>query len=157
MNDQLNRLVQFWRTDNIAASELAVQKDIDIFNSRHSLVLPNDLVDYFKLANGTKEDYDKNFFRFYPFRKFLSIDVDLKKWRGIPDYGNIINTLEDYRNCFVFADYSIMLFSYAIRLHPFETGTNEVYTICGDKHKIISGSFGEFIDQYLEDCSATFL
>jgi hypothetical protein len=42
----------------------------------------------------------------------------LAQWDGVPDYSNIVNTLDQYENCFVFADYISHLFSYAIRL-PF--------------------------------------
>ncbi len=61
------------------------------------------------------------------------------------------NTLEGYKNCFVFGDYMFHIFSYAIRLNSSESGKNEIYIICGDKYKVIANSFSDFVRLYVSD------
>ncbi len=69
-------------------------------------------------------------------------------WNGVPDYSNIVNTLEGFQDCFVFADHMFHLFAYAIRLNKESAVKNEVYAICGDQYKIIAGNFTEFMKLY---------
>jgi len=115
------------------------------------LLLPNDLVTYFNQINGSNDEYDNRFYRFYPFSNFKSINDNLKNWNGTPDYSNIVNTLPDFESYFVFADYSICIFSYAIKLYPDFSLINQVLVICGDEYKVIANSFSDFIDLYLDD------
>jgi len=119
-----------------------------LFESGNGLLIPPDLAAYFKLP-GTNE-LNKDLYQFYTFDQFKSVEKELAHWGGIPDYRNIVNTLHQCENCFVFADYMFHLFSYAIRLYPKVTSLNEIYLICGDKHKIVANSFSEFLSLYFD-------
>lgn len=126
-------------------------REFTSFETATGLKLPEDLKAYFNTVNTTAEAYDKDMFCFYSFPQFQSVETKLKPWKGIPDYSNIVNTLENHTECFVFADYMIQMFTYAIRLNSTNTGVNEIYIICGDKHKVIATSFSGFMNLYEEE------
>ncbi|MBC7920228.1 MAG: SMI1/KNR4 family protein [Ferruginibacter sp.] len=150
MKEQIAQLKELWKLEN-AASTTATENKIASFYSKNNLLIPNDLVVYFKLLNGTNEGYDEKFFQFYSFKQFKSVNEELKYWRGIPDYTNIVNTLNNHESFFIVADYFFHLFAYAIRLYQDESTKNEVLVICGDQYKRIANSFSEFIDLYLSE------
>jgi hypothetical protein len=96
-------------------------------------------------------------FEFYSLKQFKTVKDMLGDYRGVPDYRNIVNTLHLHERCYIFADYSLSVRAYAIRLYKETSSTNEIYAICGDKYKVIANSFTEFIDIYLKDDSAIYL
>lgn len=124
--------------------------EIYTFQRINGLILPADIVNYFMELNGTS-DYDDRFFKFYSFIEFKSVKDELGEWEGAPDYRNIVNTLRNHGECFVFSDYNCHLFTYAIRLKNDQSSINEVYIIYGDKFELIAKSFSEFLDLYLSD------
>jgi hypothetical protein len=151
MDRIIRKLIDYWEIENVSHSKQISENEIMSFQNENNLVFPSDIVDYFKLLNGSNNEYDNKFFKFYSLSNFKSINDDLKNWNGLPDYSNIINTLNDYKYYFVFADFSFTMFSYAIRLYSENACKNEVLVLCGDEYKIISYSFSEFIDLYLND------
>ncbi|MFT3934436.1 MAG: SMI1/KNR4 family protein [Chitinophagaceae bacterium] len=121
------------------------------FEQEHGLLLPEDLKDYYRMTRNPDRDLDKGMYTFYPLYHFESVNKALGNWGGVPDYRNIVHTLNASAHCFVFADYMSHLFAYAIRLYPDNTTINEVYLICGDQYKQVAHSFSGFIELYLND------
>ena len=80
-----------------------------------------------------------------------SFDKEYGDWIGIPNYSELLTTLEFCDQLYVFANYQCHLFSYAIHLHPSASQQNDVYILCGKDYRIIANSFSEFIKLYLED------
>jgi len=113
--------------------------------------LPADLKSFFLNVNGTNGEYDSSFFKFYPFELFKPVDIFFSDWKGIPDYQLLSSKLPNANECFVFADYQMCLFSYAIRLKKTESSINEIYVLCGDEFKIVANSFSEFLSLYFEE------
>lgn len=109
------------------------------------------MINYFKLLNGTQEEYDGSLFQFYSIGQVKKVKDEYKDWLGIPNYKNIVNTLIESEDYFVVANYSFHLFSYVIKLYPQNSVKNEILVICGDEYKIIANSFSEFIEFYLND------
>lgn len=130
---------------------LNMENNFKAFYSKYSLSMPDDLTTYFKLQSNSINSLNKELFTFYTFDQFLSIDEDLALWNGVPNYSNLVNVIVDSQNCFVFADYSIHLLAYAIRLYPDKKNINEIYLLCGDKYKTIAKSFSEFLSLYFSD------
>lgn len=138
--------------DGICKIVPANNEEILLFEKSNNVLLPQDLIMYFKNINGTNEEYDNRFFQFYSLQKFKSINEELKYWTGLPDYSGIVHSLKDYSKYFVFADYSFHMFSYAIYLHDIiDNNKNEVLIICGNEYKKIANSFSEFVELYLKD------
>lgn len=151
MNKKLVKLKEIWKLENISNQKIISKHELISFMDTQNIVIPIDMVEYFETLNGTNDDYDCNFFRFCSIFQFKSINDDLKNWKGIPDYSNLINTLPDYKSYYVFADYMFCMFSYAIKLYPNNCIDNNVIVISGDKYKIIANSFNEFMDLYLNN------
>jgi hypothetical protein len=149
--DFIQKLKEHWGQENIPDSTNISDAEIRKFQEENKVVFPSDLIDYFKKANGSSEEYDNQLFRFSSLSNFKSIDDDLKNWNGVPDYSNIVNTLPDYKSFYVIGDYSFSMFAYAIKLLPIASSDNEIVVIAGDKYKKIANSFSEFIDLYLND------
>ena len=121
------------------------------FQLKNNLAIPPDLIQYFKLLDHSIYELDKDLYQFYSFDQFRSVAEELAHFGGIPNYNNIVNTLKQSENCFVFADYMANLFAYAIRLHQNITKVNEVYLICGDEFKLVAISFSDFLDLYFDN------
>jgi len=151
MNKQIAILKELLGTKDYKRSYPDLTNRVLLFESENSLLIPPDLIEYFKLMDNAMHQLDRDLYQFYSFNQFKSIKLELALWGGVPDYRNLINTMYDYEKCFVFADYMSHLFAYAIRLYPNATDVNEVYLICGDKYKIIASSFSEFINLYFDD------
>lgn len=122
------------------------------FEARHGVWLPADLRGYFAVVNGMDAwgdanpfGWDDHLFRFWP----LS-EVERASDNYHPD-----RFLEDQGSFFLFADHSIGLPSYAIRLTPEDKGGNAVLAIsrAGGTYDttVVAGSFGGFVKRYLAD------
>jgi len=119
------------------------------FQGSTGFILPNDLAYFFSIAGSAERQYNEEMYRFLSVNGFRRIDKELSDFKGTPDYSNIVSTLTEYKECFLFADYMVCMFSYAIRLSENESVANDIYIICGDKYKIIANSFTEFLHLYL--------
>jgi len=145
-NNKIEKIKKLWEQENISNSIIIEENEILSFQNKNNLFIPSDLAEYFKQLNGSNDEYDKNFFRFYSFSDFTSLGGGLTTWNGSSD---VINAVGDF--VFVFADYLFCMFSYAIKLYSNASLNNEVLIICGDESKIIANSFSEFIDLYLDN------
>jgi len=132
---------------------LSLEEQINLFQFRNKLVIPEDLLTYFRLTDSEIDDYNIDMFTFYKFDEFKNVNEEVGNYGGVPDYTNITNTLPFHEKCFVFAEYSIFVAVFAIRLHENSSDINEIYAIIGDKYKIVAKSFTEFISLYREDIS----
>ena len=151
MNRNIKELKKILGAKDNNKSYSVLNNKLMLFEQKNVLKIPPDLSDYFKLLDNAVNQLDKDLYEFYPFDNFKSIEKGLVHWGPVPNYGNIVNTLSQAENCFVFADYMSNLFAYAIRLYKENTDVNEVYLICGDKYKVLATSFSGFIELYLHD------
>lgn len=130
---------------------LTIESEILQFQKSTGVTLPEDLKEFLRVTNNLENSYNDRLYRFFSLKSFKSIDEELKFFNGVPDYSNIINTLTEYKECYVFADYMFHMFAYAIRLKNTKSDENEIYIICGDEYKIIASSFTGFIELYQSD------
>ncbi|OCX52868.1 hypothetical protein BEL04_00620 [Mucilaginibacter sp. PPCGB 2223] len=149
MYKNLEKLREDWGEYN--AAECATEADIAAFEQRTGLLIPEDLRAYFKTLNGNNNNWDKYLVEFYSLNQFLSVYDEVGDFCGVPDFTNIVNTLPDHEYYYVFANYSIHVFVYAIRLSKIRTNVNEIYIICGDKYKLVANSFDEYIGKYVNE------
>jgi hypothetical protein len=150
MKDQRFNLYKSLNWATLGQPELADESEIQAFQARTGLNLPQDISHYFRKLNGTNGQYDEQLFQFYALSQLESVFDHLKDWGGEPDYRNIVNTLDRCESCFVIADHCFHMFTYAIRMYESHTTDNEVYVICGDQYKVIAKSFTDFIELYVE-------
>ena len=127
---------------------LNIDEQLNLLQFRTKLILPDDLIEYFKSTDKEIDSFNQDMFTFYKFDEFKSVKEEVGDYGGIPDYRNIVNVLTEHENCFVFAEYFIRVCVYAIRLNKDRSNINEVYVICGGNYKIIANSFTEFMEIY---------
>jgi hypothetical protein len=147
---QLDLIKIKWQHEHGVLTPGATEEEISWFQKENNVLLPNDLISYFRLLNGTQEPLN-SLFEFFSLSKIRNVYDEYHDWEGIPPYRELLGKLEDCRTVFVFANYSIHLFSYAIKLYPVNSGKNEVFALCGGDFRIISSSFAEFMNLYLAD------
>jgi hypothetical protein len=118
------------------------EADLDAFESRHGVKLPADMRSYFRILNGTGSTYADG-------DDFLLCFWALEKLEPV------IQRTGDGARWFVFADHSISVIDYAIRLTADGTGSNPIVAV---QHKQqVAGSFTEFVELYLADPWANLL
>ncbi|GGN10688.1 hypothetical protein GCM10010967_53210 [Dyadobacter beijingensis] len=137
-----------WRIEKVGHPPVATKVDIKIFQEKHNVILPSDLVEYFQSLNGTDGDCTDDLFEFYSIHKIQPVNDAYKDWKGIPNYQDL-QDVKDVDDLYVFANTNFHLFAYAIRLNCLPSKKIEVYVICGDRYKKIADSFSEFITLYL--------
>jgi len=130
-------LVKQWREQGVLSSEVASSEQIERFEKRERVTLPEDFKAYLQLANGTGG-------------------------QGACDINNIlalwtVDEIEEYestKHTYVFADYLQKSWSFAIALEgsTFPDGTIFRVGTIPDFVQIAS-SFSEFVEMYLEDAN----
>jgi hypothetical protein len=85
------RLNELLNTENIKPLLTATEEGIVEFTRNNGLILPDDLIEYFKVVDGTSGKYDEKFFSFYSLKAFTNLNVKFRNWEGTPNYRNIFN------------------------------------------------------------------
>lgn len=114
------------------------------------MALPKDLIEYFRLLNGTGGECTNDLYEFYSIDRIKKVKEEFKDWKGVPNYQQL-SDVDEVSELYVFANFNFNLFAYAISLYPAFSNTNEVYILCGEQHRKIANSFYEFVKLYLSD------
>ena len=138
MDDLWNRLIELWREKGLTIQPGVDAAAIDRFESTHGVSLPDDLRNYFQSVNGSGE-MDDELFRFWPISEFQPV--------------TIVSSAE-CPDCFVFADYCIDCWHYAVEIFR-DGGAGAVFKVTGGDppREKIAASFREFIELYLADAA----
>lgn len=139
--DDLIWAQQHWQHAGTIARQTATEAELVDFAAKHQVQLPADIVHYFTLVNGTGGEYDELFFCFNSLAEVQSIADRFQYYHGVPKYSDLLHTWPEHRQFYVFADYMIHLFAYAIRLDA-SAATNPVFVLCGGKYELIAESLG---------------
>lgn len=146
----LKKLKEKWEVEGVNGFYPADIDSIQTFQSKNNIVLPNDLKEYFKVLNGTREEYTDELYEFYSINRIKKVSEESQDWKGVPNHQFLVK-LNDTRNLFVFANFNFNLFAYAINLYQEEIDINEVYVLCGEEYKKIANTFSDFLNLYLND------
>jgi hypothetical protein len=149
IEEQLQALRQKWLSHGITVRCGVSAAQIAEFERRHGVQLPFATRRFYELMDGMGNcETDEELNCFWPLHEIGTVPDRLSDFRGVPDYSGIETTLPDAASCFVFADHSIWLQVYAVKLSQ-EGNLGPVYAICGAKHvKQIAASFANFIELY---------
>ncbi|AHJ95563.1 hypothetical protein Hsw_PA0230 (plasmid) [Hymenobacter swuensis DY53] len=115
------------------------------------------MVRYFTLVNGTGGKYDEPFFCFNSLAEVTSVAERFHDYHGVPKYSDLLHTWPEHKQFYVFADYMIHLFAYAIRLDAGASSTHPVYVLCGGEYRPIAESFTEFLALYKRDSAVLYM
>ena len=143
-----NQLVSRWLDDGIAVDSGVSPAVVDDFQQTHNVTLPDDFLDYLLAVNGMGEPFvcDDNMFSFWPIQQIESI-VDHFPDRTIG--------VRDAQRYFMFADHSISLPTYAIKLSNDKSAPTPIATVFFDFGAFdledFCDSFTEFVKLYLDN------
>lgn len=154
--DLIQRLLKRWTEHDIAIRDGATDTLIDGFETSHGVTLPSDFRDYISTVDGMGEigTTDNDLFCFFSLSDLVSI-ADY-----VPDRAGRFDDAHQY---FLFADHSISLPSFAIRLASDSSVGGAVAAVFTDEGALevedFFDTFTDFLRSYLDDpdgTSATF-
>jgi hypothetical protein len=140
--DLFSRLEKHWYA--VGAGSVAVrppnasESEIADFERINGVTLPPDFREYFSRFNGTGDDSDAKLFCFKPIGKIYSLE---------PNRSGI----NDAENYFIFADYMIDSWYYAIYLGNDRALQHKVILPDFPDHPEIAPDFSAFLELYLKD------
>lgn len=141
-----------WQLAGIDARPGAAAADLDAFERCHGVRLPAAMREFYAHLGGMLVGaWDEALLTFWPLTEVGPVPALLSGYRGIPDYGGIEAALPDAGSYFAFADHSIWLSVYAVRLSADPDSPCPVVWISGDLWRAKSPSSGEFLRLYAED------
>jgi hypothetical protein len=146
----IEKLRYYWSQGGIVPRPGAPATEIESFEQHYGVVLPPDLRAYFTTFDGMEYgEMDENCFSFLPLHLVKAIPEELAQFRGIPDYGEIMRTLDDPHCYFVIVDFLICSAAYAIRLSKTDDNNPVLGIGSGTDHRIMASSFSDFLEVYL--------
>jgi hypothetical protein len=145
------RLRTYWSAQGAKLPTGVSAERLEQFESRHGVRFPNDLRSYFLEIDGMgPEDlnppfgWDEDLFRFFPLQ-----EIEPATQQFHPD-----RFLAEQASYFTFADHSIALPSFAIRLTTEACQSNVILAIFSDRrdYKVshVANSFSDFVERFLE-------
>ncbi len=139
----VQRLKQHFIDDGVEINEPASENEVESFQEKYNVKIPDDLKEYFLTFNGTGQgNFGDSGYAFFSLSEFELIceTSDLTS-----------NEKETYVNCFALSDYMIWCWGYVIRLTA-DLGKNEVLSIYLEStpNPKVANSFSEFIALYLD-------
>lgn len=136
-------IVRQWRLDHVAAAPGASDADVQAFERSRGVRLPEDFRQYLQLADGTGGQMDGDQYRFWSLQEIRPVAEVLEHHQ--PDS-------RLFEGCFVFADYSISAWLYAIQLigDPSEVGRVYRVPVDGTRGDPLAQTFSEFGRLYLD-------
>ena len=113
------------------------------FEEQHGVRLPEAMKAYFMAANGTGGGMDRESFTFWPLE-----EVEL-----VEDALTYHSDRCDYPHCYLFCDWAIWCWGYAVRLGPRDSDAGPVYLVRGGSPAggVVAESFEEFMKRYRDD------
>jgi hypothetical protein len=146
------KLIQHWKSEGLQRARGATEKDIQTFESRYNVILPNDFRDYFLSTNGMLQDArnecDHNGFGFYPLGRVKTV---VEEYKALKPAGSISPNISNPQTYFVFVDYLQWCWDYAIHLSNDASESNEVIHVGTLEPKVVAQSFSEFVDLCVKD------
>jgi hypothetical protein len=133
-----------WRRDGVPTAPGVGDSECLAFERAHGACLPDDFRRYLQIVNGTLGQLDGDLFCFWSLRDIRSVATVLEHRR--PDS-------QLFERCFVFADYSISAWFYAIQLVGDDSNVGQVFLVAvdGTRQAPLAQTFSEFGRFYLAD------
>jgi hypothetical protein len=147
--DLLERLRRYWAEQGLDTGAPQSESELTNREQHYGVVFPSDVRAYFEALNGMArhlefhKEWDSELIRFFPLDEFRPLD---EQWPGEQTPG--------VSDLFIFADYSISGWDYAVRMRG--KGQGEVCVCYGEEIVPVTRTFSEFLERYLaRDYSVT--
>lgn len=140
------RLTSYWSAHGLKPPPSVPKERLREFEGRFGVTLPVDMGSYFLRVDGmgSRDVSDDDWFSFWSLEEIVQASDEY-----------LDQFIEEQSSYFVFADHSICLPAYAIRLTPDGTGPHRVIAIYSDRREysisVVAHSFSEFAERYLAD------
>jgi hypothetical protein len=153
--DFVDRLLSYWKNQGLILANGNADGVLAEFESKYSILLPNDMRRYLSAANGMSNipgrDSDSNGFRFWPLEE-IKPTVAACEVAGVP-----LLPGQNSDRLFIFADYFDWSWAYAIDLSETNRESQPVIHIGTLESKTVAQSFTEFVNLYLEDAKVLYV
>src|SRR5690242_6044151 len=131
-------LKRHWSSHDVEINAGVSKAQLDSFESKHWVLLPEDLRDYFLCVNGMRPDVvDDGMIRFWMLKELQPLPEGAPAFAA-PSY------IQHPQSLFVFADYRIWTHAYTIRLTKVSSQSHEVVIIGYKSPVTIAQCFSEF-------------
>ena len=124
-------------------------ESIRAFENKYQVVLPFDFAEYLRAVDGTSVDEsDENVLSFLSLAEIRPVHEVLDESGGV-----VYPDRFAYPNCFVFADYLLSSWLYAIQITADATNLGPVYRVTASDAPVQmeAASFREFMTKYVAD------
>lgn len=147
--DVVTQVIASWRAQGITLSKGNTHAELEYFERRYGVHLPEDLRLYFSSVDGMLDiagsDCDSNGFRFWPLADVKPVTVVCETY-GVP-----LPEAQQLDKHFIFVDYMQWSWAYAIDLSSVAEGEHTIIHVGTLQHKTVARSFTEFLKLYLKD------
>ncbi|HEY1398811.1 SMI1/KNR4 family protein [Roseateles sp.] len=119
---------------------------VEAFQVKNGVALPADVLAYLMTVDGSSDGHmDVDLFRFWPLGEFVRVHEELDERGGV-----IYPDRFAYPDCFVFADYLVNSWLYAVKLTADSKQPAPVYRVTASDPpgEQMSASFKEFMANY---------
>jgi hypothetical protein len=145
----VDRLAKYWNLESVTPDARETGDAIAAFENRFALTLPRDVRAFYERFNGLL-DMDDDLNRFWLIDELDTVPAIVNSYTGVPDYSGIANRLPDAERYFAFADHSIWVCVYALRLSDHrDSDTTVVWIADGNTFEILAETFSGFWELYL--------
>ena len=131
-----------WEQEGLESPPGVTLEALSAFERGYSVVLPTAMRDYFEVANGNG-DMGRDFFTFWPLGEVKLVSEEL--------VDPIHTDRFDYPDCYLFADYLLWCWAYAIHLTGDAETSGPVYLVGGETPVVVAATFLEFMQKYAVD------
>ena len=141
-----SKIVGYWRRSGIVIRPGVSLAEVEAFQLKYSVAVPADLLAYLLTVDGSSDgDMDDDLFRFWPLSEVVPVHEELDERGGV-----VYSDRFCYPNCFVFADYLVNSWLYAVKLTTDPSQPAPVYRVTAsrDPGEQMSASFREFMESY---------
>jgi hypothetical protein len=143
------RVVNRWRAEKLTVRPGADAEAIASFERKYQVALPQDLRDYFTTVDGMDgNETDDKVYRFWQLGEVKPVEEELSDARGV-----VYPDRFAYPGCFVFADYCMNCWDYAVKLTDDPGQSAPVYRVTASDvpGEQMAPSFREFMERYAAD------
>jgi len=131
----IEQMIHKWREEGATVNSPATSEQIEDFERKHSVRIPEDMRSYLSYANGM-EPVDKSEFCFWKLEEFELLSMKRTEQTGTAQL-------------YCFADWCVCAVAYFIELGPDTSIPNRVFAIDGPG--CVANSFSAFVSKYLSD------
>lgn len=120
--------------------------DVESFQLKYGVAVPADVLAYLLTVDGSSDgDMDEDLFRFWPLAEIVPVHEELDERGGV-----VYPDRFAYPDCFVFADYLVSSWLYAVKLTADPRQPAPVYRVTASQApgEEMATSFREFMVSY---------